>query len=149
MAVREYATDEIVVGWNSDLCTHSARCFNELREVFDPKARPWVNINGAVGDVIARQVDRCPSGALRWKRQGESSWRPHPTQDATIPVTVGPRSTVQVMKGGPIRVTGPVAITLADGTVEAHERTVALCRCGHSHGKPYCDGSHARAGFEG
>ena len=149
MAVREYATDEIVVGWNSALCTHSARCFNELGTVFDPKARPWVNIAGAPADDVARQVDRCPSGALRWKRLGEATWRPHPGQGSATPVTVGPRSTVQVKKAGPIRVTGPVAITLPDGTVESHEGTVALCRCGHSDVKPYCDGTHVRVGFEG
>ncbi len=149
MATREYATDEIVVGWNSDLCTHSARCFNELGSVFDPKARPWVNIEGATSEEIARQVDRCPSGALRWKREGEVSWRPHPSQGSAPVATIGPRSTVQVAKNGPLRVKGPVAVTLADGTVESHDRTVALCRCGHSQNKPYCDGSHISAGFEG
>lgn len=51
---------------------------------------------------------------------------------------------------GPLAVHGPVTLVDADG----HElfieegRSVALCRCGHSATKPFCDSSHKRVGFE-
>lgn len=50
---------------------------------------------------------------------------------------------------GPYRVTGPVRIVDAEGGVFAVEegRAVALCRCGHSQTKPFCDASHKHHGF--
>jgi CDGSH-type Zn-finger protein/uncharacterized Fe-S cluster protein YjdI len=48
---------------------------------------------------------------------------------------------------GPFGVAGPVEIISGTGrTVDRAERT-ALCRCGHSGRKPYCDGTHAKIGF--
>jgi CDGSH-type Zn-finger protein/uncharacterized Fe-S cluster protein YjdI len=48
---------------------------------------------------------------------------------------------------GPLGVAGPVEIISGTGhTVNRVERT-ALCRCGHSANKPYCDGAHAKVGF--
>lgn len=64
MAKREYKTDGLLVLWDSDLCTHCEACWRELPSVFDPKARPWVKIDGASPDEIRRQVAKCPSGAL-------------------------------------------------------------------------------------
>ena len=44
---------------------------------------------------------------------------------------------------------GPVTLIRADGSVAAKRSKAALCRCGHSRNKPFCDGSHKDAGFEG
>ena len=50
-------------------------------------------------------------------------------------------------KDGPLGVAGPVEILSGTGrTIDRVERT-ALCRCGRSGRKPFCDGSHARVGF--
>ena len=49
---------------------------------------------------------------------------------------------------GPLILRGQFVITGPDGQpVPAGRRTVALCRCGQSADKPFCDGSHARTGF--
>lgn len=49
---------------------------------------------------------------------------------------------------GPLLVRGDVEILLADGRPAPRRRpTVALCRCGASGIKPYCDGSHKVIGF--
>lgn len=64
MAKREYKTEGLLVLWDSDLCTHCETCWRELPSVFDPKARPWVKIDGASPDAIREQVSKCPSGAL-------------------------------------------------------------------------------------
>jgi CDGSH-type Zn-finger protein len=49
---------------------------------------------------------------------------------------------------GPLIVRGSFQIQAPDGTpIPTGRRTVALCRCGRSALKPFCDGSHARTGF--
>ena len=57
---------------------------------------------------------------------------------------------IKVRDNGPYKVSGPVRIVDADGReweVDA-SRPVALCRCGRSLTKPFCDKSHREAGFE-
>lgn len=49
---------------------------------------------------------------------------------------------------GPLIVRGDFQIRAHDGTlIPAGRKTVALCRCGRSALKPFCDGSHVRTGF--
>ena len=56
---------------------------------------------------------------------------------------------ITVLKNGPFKVSGPIALENADGTpIETKKDTVFLCRCGASVNKPFCDGTHSRAGFE-
>lgn len=57
-------------------------------------------------------------------------------------------ASVTVYPDGPLLVRGPVTIRDADGTVYANpRRTVALCRCGKSGMKPWCDGTHKASRF--
>ncbi len=57
-------------------------------------------------------------------------------------------ATVTVYEDGPLILRGEVALLSMDGTaIEPGRRTVALCRCGYSAIKPFCDGSHRRARF--
>jgi len=73
------------------------------------------------------------------------------------------RAKVQIAKNGPYLVSGDLPMSMQTiGTSAAGESIewvagrafpaqpqYALCRCGHSAKKPYCDGSHAKAGFDG
>jgi CDGSH-type Zn-finger protein len=58
-------------------------------------------------------------------------------------VTITPRP------NGPYLVTGPVKIVDADGKEYPAQQgsAIALCRCGGSTTKPFCDGTHSRIGF--
>ena len=52
------------------------------------------------------------------------------------------------LDNGPYLVRGPVKIIDADGTsFELQKESVALCRCGGSTTKPFCDGTHSKIGF--
>ena len=65
---KKYSNGEITVIWRPALCTHSKNCWKNLREVFDPQKRPWINIQGAASQKIMEQVDQCPSKALSWTK---------------------------------------------------------------------------------
>jgi CDGSH-type Zn-finger protein len=56
---------------------------------------------------------------------------------------------IKVRDDGPYKVTGPVRLIDADGGVfeVPAGRPIALCRCGQSREKPFCDASHKAAGF--
>lgn len=55
---------------------------------------------------------------------------------------------IKVRESGPYRITGPITLIDADGTAyELAGENVALCRCGGSNTKPFCDGSHRENGF--
>jgi CDGSH-type Zn-finger protein len=58
--------------------------------------------------------------------------------------------TIKVRENGPYRITGPFELVDADGVAyELPEgETVALCRCGRSATKPFCDKSHRVHGFD-
>jgi len=58
---------------------------------------------------------------------------------------------IKATRNGPYLVSGPLRLVDADGAeydLSARGRTVALCRCGGSTTKPFCDGTHSRTGFE-
>jgi CDGSH-type Zn-finger protein len=60
----------------------------------------------------------------------------------------GPEVTITVCEDGPLLVRGPVQVRGSDGTViDPARATIALCRCGRSAIKPFCDGTHKVTGF--
>ena len=59
-------------------------------------------------------------------------------------------STVMVRNNGPLRIEGEFKIVDQDGNAFglAGRTMIALCRCGYSENKPFCDGSHKTKGFQ-
>ena len=51
-------------------------------------------------------------------------------------------------RNGPYIVKGPVELMDADGNKFPVEKRMALCRCGASTEKPFCDGTHSKIGFK-
>ena len=141
--VFNYATADITVVWKPKLCIHSAICFKGLPEVFDPRKRPWVNITGADTEHIIEQVERCPSGALSIERQKE----PTPLDTKAEPLKDAVK--IQIQAAGPLLIDGDCVLHHPDGKEETKSGKTALCRCGASANKPFCDGSHSKIGFRG
>jgi CDGSH-type Zn-finger protein len=56
---------------------------------------------------------------------------------------------VQAIKNGPLIVQGSIDVLDSNGKPMTPPRpSVALCRCGSSANKPFCDGGHNKAGFQ-
>jgi len=68
-------------------------------------------------------------------------------QTAMLAVRDGPLA-IEPQINGPLEVTGNLEITSGTGRMVARVTRVRLCRCGASGNKPFCDGSHARVGFQ-
>ncbi len=133
---REYRTDEIAVFWEPAYCIHAAACLMGLPQVFDVEARPWIAIDAASADEIAETVMSCPTGALHFKRLDGG-----PQEEAPVQTTVRPRP------NGPLFQRGRLRVTDEAGNVVREDTRIALCRCGHSANKPFCDATHRRIGF--
>ena len=67
----KYSNGEITVVWKPGICQHSTICWKGLIEVFDPRKRPWINMDGATTERIIEQVKKCPSGALSYFLNGD------------------------------------------------------------------------------
>ncbi|MFN8221763.1 MAG: CDGSH iron-sulfur domain-containing protein [Gaiellales bacterium] len=57
--------------------------------------------------------------------------------------------TIEVRENGPLKVTGPITVVDSEGREFALPAgsAVALCRCGHSANKPFCDATHRQLGW--
>lgn len=138
MSTKEYKKEDLTVYWDSSLCIHSEKCFHGLNKVFDPKARPWINVNGASKEEIMNQIDMCPSGALSYNNnQKEEKIMSEQT------------TKIEPMPNGPLMVYGDLSLKTVDGEEKLDRKAVAFCRCGHSGNKPYCDGQHKAKDFKG
>lgn len=138
----KYHKDELTVVWKPKACIHSTLCWKGLISVFNPKARPWINLEAADKEQIIEQVKKCPSGALSYFLNNENPETPEKIVAESASILK-----VEVSPNGPYLIRSECLIVHSNGTEETKTGTVALCRCGGSAAKPYCDGSHRKNGF--
>ena len=136
---KEYTNGEVTIVWRPNLCFHAKECIKGLPGVFDYEARPWINPEGANTDEIIATVSKCPSGALTYYNNADGKPSQKEEQSST---------TLKVSPNGPVIIEGPTTIVHTNGEEESIQKG-ALCRCGASSKKPFCDGSHKKIGFEG
>lgn len=135
--VKVYAVPGVSVRYDAARCIHAAECVHGLPSVFDLQARPWIQPHKASAAEVAAVVARCPSGAL------------HASYDDGRAAEEAPgRNEVRMVADGPHHLRGDIEIRSDDGAVLARDTRMALCRCGASGNKPYCDNSHVAAGFK-
>lgn len=134
----EYKGLTLTVSFDGERCIHAGECVKGLPKVFDAARSPWVDPDAASATAVMGVVERCPSGALQY-RFGNGAKSERPPRAASV--TLLPR--------GPLQLRGELRLSRgADGAPIAAGTRLALCRCGHSARKPFCDGAHARAGFD-
>ena len=113
-------------------CDPHGRVWNLVRRTDAPEARRN----------FLREVADCPAGRLvaRDKETGELI---EPDLSPSLALIEDPSQRCS----GPVWVRGGVPVVGADGVFYELRNRVTLCRCGTSQNKPFCDGSHADAGF--
>lgn len=129
---KAYKGEDIAVFFAARRCLHVAECVRGLPEVFDTDKRPWIQPDHAAAETVAEVVRRCPTGALHYALSGQEE-----TGDETTQITPQP--------DGPLVIRGRLSIKTPEG--ELQETRAALCRCGQSGNKPFCDGTHSKVGW--
>ncbi len=134
---KHYTQGDLTITWQPDICIHSGICARTLPAVFKPKDRPWVQMeNGSNAEIMAA-IDKCPSGALSYENAAATASPTANTQN------------IDIKDNGPIIIDGPTQINYKGETLENDSKKIALCRCGASQNKPYCDGSHSKIDWQG
>lgn len=124
----DYVGKKIVIHDNRGICSHAGFCTDGLPKVFQMGVEPWINPDAETVERIIGTIRKCPSGALSYSVDGVlyDKFSEHPE--------------IKITEDGPYFVRG--AIELHDKDHPESEEHCALCRCGHSKNKPFCDGQH-------
>lgn len=134
---KNYVGKHVTVHDNRAICSHAAECIRNLPPVFRLRERPWIYVDGADLDAVVETVKKCPSGALSYSI-GEEEDRDQIRQPM-----------VTVAKDGPYYVTGGIELAGVENWGQgASKEHFALCRCGASNNKPFCDGTHLSIKFK-
>jgi len=134
--VYEYPGTEIDVQWDGRLCIHVAECGRSADELFEGGRDPWCIPDKCSKAEVREVVERCPSGALTYRDKSGA------------PETPPAENFLTVVYNGPLFVSGDLELEGAPDDMPGARFRLALCRCGQSENKPFCDNSHLKAGFQ-
>jgi CDGSH-type Zn-finger protein/uncharacterized Fe-S cluster protein YjdI len=134
--IHDFPGSEIDVHWDGRLCIHVGECGYAANSLFDGERDPWCVPDEVSREEVREVCERCPSGALTYTdKSGESEQAPA-------------ENTATVVYNGPLYLTGDLDIADAAEDMPGTRFRAALCRCGASGNKPFCDNSHLKAGFQ-
>lgn len=112
-----------------------------------------MNIKG-VGSVLRATLCRCGKSknkpfcdSSHIEAQFAATGVPEQTNKTKMLKSRGGELAISLQKDGPYQVEGNLEICAGTGMTVARVTQATLCRCGHSQDKPFCDGSHLKAGF--
>ena len=132
-----FESPAITVTWIRQRCIHVAECVRGLPAVFKPGSVPWIEPAQAAADHVAEVVRRCPTGALHFERHDGGATELVPEVNVVVPDP-----------DGPFYLSGDVEVVAEDGAVVVRDTRIALCRCGATKNRPFCDAGHWDAGFD-
>ncbi len=124
----EYKGKEITVHDDRGICAHVGFCTSGLPKAFRMKKEPWIDSNKESKLKVINQIKECPSGALSYSIDGKLYNIFHENPG------------IKVTRNGPYFVFGNK--NFEDEDKPASHEHFALCRCGKSKNKPFCDGNH-------
>ena len=134
--VYDFPGTDIDVQWDSRLCIHIAECVRSADELFEAGRDPWCIPDRCSKAEVREVVERCPSGALTYR-----------DKDGT-PEAAPAENSVTLAYKGPVYANGDLELEGAPEDMPGVRFRMALCRCGQSQNKPFCDNSRLEADFE-
>ena len=132
-----WSGQEVEVQWDRRLCIHIGECTRAKGEIFKSGRANWAEPDRRPADEVQAVAVRCPTGALTYEKK-----------DGGNTETAANKNTVVVANCGPLYVRGDLEIAGAAENMAGVKFRAALCRCGQSKVKPFCDNSHEGAGFK-
>ena len=135
--VTDYPGAAADVHWDGRLCIHIGECGRANNELFVGGRQPWCQPDQVSADDVADVVVRCPTGALTYSRK-----------DGGPGEVADQENVVVIAHNGPLYLRGDLQIDGAAKDMNGVKFRAALCRCGASKNKPFCDNSHEEAGFQ-
>lgn len=135
--IKKFDGAAATVTWNSALCIHIAECGRAKGDLFEGGRKPWCDPDVSSDAEVLDIVKRCPSGSLSVE-----------IKDATLQEQAAAENTITVVYNGPLFIKGKLEIEGAPDDAPGLNFRAALCRCGLSKNKPYCDNSHEKGGFK-
>jgi CDGSH-type Zn-finger protein/uncharacterized Fe-S cluster protein YjdI len=133
--VYDFPGTEIDVRWDGRLCIHIAECGRSADELFEGGRDPWCIPDKCSKAEVRDVVERCPSGALTYRDKNGA------------PETAPEENFVTVVYNGPLYISGDLELESVPKDMPGVRFRSALCRCGQSENKPFCDNSHLNTGF--
>lgn len=132
-----YDGEKADVTWDGRLCIHVGECGRAQGALFEGGRKPWCQPDLVQLDNVVDVVKRCPTGAITYslKDGGEGE-------------TADTENTIAVANHGPLYVRGDLDIDGAPDDAPGLKFRAALCRCGKSKNKPFCDNQHEAVGFQ-
>ena len=135
--VFKYDGADRTVTWDGRLCIHVGECGRAKGDLFVTGRKPWCSPDMASEKDTVEIIQRCPTGALALCN----------TDGKTIDEPTLGENTIHVSNDGPLYAVGDLRIDGATDDMPSVSHRAALCRCGASKNKPFCDNSHRDAGF--
>ena len=123
-----YIGKKITIHDDRGICSHAGYCTDELPNVFRMGKEPWIDADAETVEKIIETIKKCPSGALSYEIDG------------VLHDSFSENEQVTITEDGPYYVSG--SIKLKDDDAPTSDEHYALCRCGKSKNKPYCNGQH-------
>lgn len=124
--------EAITIKFDSGRCIHARQCVLTLPHVYRANVEgPWIHPDAASVEANVALAQNCPSGAIQYERHDGKPDEQAPEVNLVV-----------IRENGPYAFRAPLTL---NGTFIGFRAT--LCRCGASANKPYCDGSHGKAGF--
>ncbi len=131
----DFPGSDMDVRFDQSLCIGIAECGRATGDLFLKGRDPWCLPDASTPAEVRDIITRCPSGALTYTDHHGGSEQP-PTDNR-----------MTVVSDGPLYATGDLHIEGAPADKPGLKTRAALCRCGKSQNKPFCDNSHRESNF--